>query len=285
VIRRLRLLLDMIKFEHTVFALPFALLSLFLASDGVPAPRTLFWVVIAMVGARSSAMAMNRIADRDVDAENPRTRNRHLPQGAIGMGAAWVFTLAMAALFVVAASQLNRLALTLSPIALAVVWSYSWTKRFTWASHLWLGLGLALAPLGAWVAVRGRLEALPLLLSLGVLFWVAGFDTIYACQDAEFDRRRGLFSLPARFGTRGALRVARSFHVLMLATFAVLGLWFGFGWLYAAGLACVAGLVVAQHALISGPDLRHIDVAFFNVNSIVGVLLMSFAMADRLLLH
>jgi 4-hydroxybenzoate polyprenyltransferase len=283
VIQRLRLLLDMIKFEHTIFALPFALLALFLAAEGLPDPRTLLWVLVAMFGARSTAMAMNRIADRRFDAENPRTRDRHLPAGRVSLAAAWTFALATAAVFVVAAWRLNRLALALSPIALAVVWGYSWTKRFTWASHLFLGVALALAPLGAWIAVRGRLDALPLVLGAGVLFWVAGFDTIYACQDLEFDRRRGLLSLPARFGARGALATARAFHGLMLAAFAALGIGFGFGWIYAVGLACVTLLVVAQHALVRASDLRHIDVAFFNVNSIVGVLLMAFALADRFL--
>jgi 4-hydroxybenzoate polyprenyltransferase len=282
---RLRSLLDMIKFEHTVFALPFALLSLVLAADGIPSPRTLFWVVVAMVGARSTAMAMNRLADRHIDAENPRTRERHLPAGRISVGAARFFALATAALFVFAAWRLNRLAFVLSPVALAVIWSYSWTKRFTWASHLWLGLALALAPIGAWIAVRGRLDALPVVLGLGVVFWVAGFDTIYACQDADFDRRRGLRSLPAWLGTRGALLAARSFHVLMLATFAFLGVAFGFGWLYALGVAVAGALVIAQHALVRGPDLRHIDVAFFNVNSMVGVLLMAFGLADLFLLR
>lgn len=279
--RQFRLLLDMIKFEHTIFALPFALLSLFLASDGWPEPRILGWVLAAMVGARSTAMAMNRIADRRIDAENPRTRSRHLPAGLVSLPAAWGFTLGMAALFVLAAWRLNGLAFALSPVALAVVWSYSWTKRFTWASHLWLGISLALAPLGAWIAVRGALDPLPVWLGAGVLFWVAGFDTIYACQDAGFDRDRGLFSLPARFGTRGALRVARSFHGLMLLVFAAVGIVFHFGWVYAAGLACVAALVIVQHALVRSSDLRHIDVAFFNVNSIVGVLLMAFTLADR----
>jgi 4-hydroxybenzoate polyprenyltransferase len=186
---------------------------------------------------------------------------------------------------VFAAWKLNRLAFVLSPVALAVIWSYSWTKRFTWASHLWLGLSLALAPVGAWVAVRGRLDVLPLLLGLGVVFWVAGFDTIYSCQDAEFDRRRGLFSLPARMGVRRALAVARGFHILMLGVFAAVGLLYGFGWVYGLGLVLVTAMIVAQHALVRGTDLRHIDVAFFNVNSIVGVVLMAFTLADRFLLH
>jgi 4-hydroxybenzoate polyprenyltransferase len=283
--RRLVLLLDMIKFEHTVFALPFALLSLFLASDGAPSPRTLLWVVVAMVAARTTAMTMNRIADRHIDALNPRTRDRHLPAGRVGLAEAWALALGSAAVFVLAAWRLNRLALLLSPVALAVVWSYSWTKRFTWGSHLWLGLALALAPLGAWVAVRGRLDPLPLLLGAGVVFWVAGFDTLYACQDAAFDRERGLFSWPARWGVRGALRAARAFHLLMLATFAAVGFLFGFGWLYAVGLAAVGALVALQHSLVHASDLRHIDIAFFNVNSIVGVLLMAFALADRFLLR
>jgi 4-hydroxybenzoate polyprenyltransferase len=275
----------MIKFEHTIFALPFALLSLLLAADGAPPLSTLFWVLAAMVGARSTAMAMNRIADRHLDAYNPRTAQRHLPAGLVRVRDAWIFALAMAALLVVAAWRLNPLALALSPVALAVVWAYSWTKRFTWASHLWLGAALALAPLGAWIAVRGRLDAVPLVLGAGVVFWVAGFDILYACQDVDFDRRRGLFSLPARLGARAALGVARAFHLLMLSAFAAFGLLFGFGWLYGVGLVAVAALVLVQHALVRASDLRHIDVAFFNVNSIVGVLLMAFALADRFLLR
>ncbi len=286
--QRLKDLLDTIKFEHTVFALPFALLSLFLAADGWPSAHVFFWVVAAMVGARSSAMMMNRIADRHFDAANPRTAMRQLPAGLVGLRAAWSFTLAAAMVFVLAAWQLEPLALRLAPLALALVWTYSWTKRFSWASHLWLGLALALAPLGAWIAVRGRLDALPALLGAGVLFWVAGFDTIYACQDAAFDRKHGLHSLPARFGLRGALRLARLFHFSMLAVFALVGALYGFRWLYALGLAVVAVLIVVQHALVESDvrsgELRHIDVAFFNVNSIVGVLLMGFALADRFLL-
>ena len=286
--QRLKDLLDTIKFEHTVFALPFALLSLFLAADGWPSGHDFFWVVVAMVGARSSAMMMNRIADRRHDAANPRTAMRHLPAGRVGLRAAWIFTLVASFVLLFAAWQLQPLAFLLSPLALALVWSYSWTKRFTWGSHLWLGLALALAPLGAWIAVRGRLDGLPLLLGAGVLLWVAGFDTIYACQDAAFDRAHGLHSLPARFGLRGALRLARLFHLAMLAVFAALGVLYGFRWLYALGLAVVALLVVIQHALVEtdvrSGALRHIDVAFFKVNSMVGVLLMGFALADRFLL-
>jgi len=283
--RRVRNLLEMIKFEHTVFALPFALLSMFLAAEGIPSARTFLWVLVAMVGARSTAMTMNRIADRSIDAQNPRTRDRHLVTGRVGLGEAWAFALAMAALFVFAAWKLNRLAFVLSPAALAVIWSYSWTKRFTWGSHVWLGVSLALAPVGAWVAVRGRLDLLPVLLGFGVVFWVAGFDTIYACQDAEFDRRRGLFSLPSRLGERRALAIARLFHGVMLGIFVVIGLLYGFGWIYGLGLAAAATMIVVQHALVRGSDLRHIDVAFFNVNSIVGVVLMAFTLADRFLLH
>ncbi|UCE04192.1 MAG: UbiA family prenyltransferase [Candidatus Latescibacterota bacterium] len=277
-------LLEAIKFEHTLFALPFALLSLFLASDGFPRLDVFFWVLVAMVGARSSAMMMNRIADRHLDAANPRTATRHLPTGRLRLWEAWAFTLVSAALLVIAAWRLNLLALRLAPLALAVIWSYSWTKRFTWASHLWLGLALGLAPLGAWIAVRGRLETLPVLLAAGVLLWVAGFDTIYACQDAEFDRDHGLHSLPARFGVRSALRLAQVFHIAMLLVFVGLGFAYGFGWIYWVGIALVALLVSAQHALVRGGDLRQIDVAFFNLNSIVGVLLLTVALADRFLL-
>lgn len=281
---RMKALLDTIKFEHTVFALPFALLSLFLASEGWPRSEVLLWVVVAMVGARSSAMMMNRIADRHIDAKNPRTADRQLPRGVVSLPAAWAFTVGSAALLVFAASQLNPLAFVLSPVALTVVWAYSWTKRFTWASHLWLGMSLGLAPLGAWIAAQGRLELTPVLLGLGVLLWVAGFDTIYSCQDEDFDRQHGLHSLPARLGARRALQLARVFHALMMMVFIALGVWIHSTWIYWMGLAVVAGLVVVQHRLVNHEDLSHINVAFFNVNSIVGVLLLVFTLADRFLL-
>jgi len=282
--QRLKDLLDAIKFEHTIFAMPFALLSLFLASDGWPRLEVLLWVLVAMVGARSTAMMMNRIADRHIDARNPRTANRQLPSGVVSLPAAWTFTLLSAALFVFAASRLNSLAFGLSPVALAVVWAYSWTKRFTWAAHLWLGISLGLAPLGAWIAATGQLEATPLLIGLGVLLWVAGFDTIYSCQDADFDRQHGLHSMPARWGTARALQLARLFHTLMLAVFVVLGVWIDATWLYWGGWLLVAGLVIVQHRLVNPDDLSHIDIAFFNVNSIVGVLLLVFTLADQFLL-
>ena len=287
--RRLRVLLDMIKFEHTIFALPFALLSLCLAADGWPRLHDGVWILVAMVGARSSAMMMNRIADRAIDAANPRTSTRHLPAGRVSLRAAWLFALIAAALLVIAAWRLDPLALRLAPVALAFVWAYSWTKRFTWLSHVWLGVGLSLAPLGAWIAVRGRLDWLPVWLGVGIVFWVAGFDTIYACQDARFDRQHGLHSLPARFGARGALAVARLFHAVMLGVFTLVGFVYDFGWLYAVGIVAAAVLVVAQHVIVGRDmrqgDLRHIDIAFFNLNSMVGVLLAAFALADRFLLR
>ena len=282
--QRLKDLLDAIKFEHTIFAMPFALLSLFLASDGWPRLGVLLWVIVAMVGARSSAMMMNRIADRRIDAKNPRTASRQLPSGVVSLPAAWVFTLVSAALLVWAAFQLNPLAFQLSPVALAVIWAYSWTKRFTWAAHLWLGLSLGLAPLGAWIAATGSLQATPLLIGLGVLLWVAGFDTIYSCQDAAFDRQQGLHSLPSRWGTARALQLARLFHTLMLLVFVVLGVWIDATWLYWGGWLLVGGLVIVQHRLVNPDDLSHIDIAFFNVNSIVGVLLLVFTLADQFLL-
>lgn len=282
--QRLKHLLDTIKFEHTIFAMPFALLSLFLASDGWPHTAVLLWVIVAMVGARSTAMMMNRIADRHLDARNPRTATRQLPAGVVSVPAAWAFTMVSAAVFVAAASRLNALTLLLSPLALAVIWSYSWTKRFTWMAHVWLGVSLGLAPLGAWIAVTGRLDVTPGLIAVGVVLWVAGFDTIYACQDTGFDRQHGLHSLPARLGTAGALRLARVFHALMLLVFAALGAWIDATWLYWAGWLVVVALVVVQHRLVDAEDLSNLDIAFFNVNSIVGVLLMVFTLADRFLL-
>jgi 4-hydroxybenzoate polyprenyltransferase len=278
--RTLRLTLRMIRFEHTVFALPFAVLSLLVASDGRPRPGTVGWILLAMVGARSTAMAFNRLADQRLDALNPRTAGRELPAGRLRRGPVIAFTVGMALLFVLAAARLNRLCLMLSPAALVVICGYSFTKRFTPASHAVLGLGLAIAPVGAWLAVRGRFDAFPLLLGGAVLCWVAGFDIIYACQDTAFDRSHGLHSLSARVGDRGALWVARVAHVVAVGLLGVAIRGVGMGALAWSGLAVVAGLLAYEHWLVRGGDLTHIDRAFFTVNSYVGLALLLFAAAD-----
>ncbi len=261
----------MIKFTHSIFALPFALGSLVLAAEGGLRGATLAWVLVAMVAARSAAMGFNRLADHAIDARNPRTAGRELPRGVLSRGQVWAFVLASAALLVVAAAQLNPLCLALSPVALAIVFGYSYTKRFTAAAHLVLGLALGVAPVGAWLAVRGAFAPEPLILGLAVLCWVAGFDTIYACQDVDFDRREGLHSLPARLGVARALLVARGLHVLAVSFLAALFLLTPLHGLYLAGVAGVAALLSYEHTLVRADDLSKVDAAFFTLNGWVSV--------------
>ncbi|HEX9760511.1 MAG TPA: UbiA-like polyprenyltransferase [Candidatus Acidoferrales bacterium] len=273
----------MIRFEHSVFALPFAFLGALLAAQGWPSGRQIFWIVVAMVGGRSAAMAFNRIADRNYDAANPRTATRELPTGQLSLGFTWAFTITSAALLVLAAWQLNPLAFMLSPLVLAVLLLYSYTKRFTALTHWVLGFCLGMATAGAWIAVRGSLDWQVLPLTLAVLCWVAGFDIIYACQDVEFDRRAGLFSLPARIGIRRALGVSQILHAVMLALLLWLAWWAGLGVLAFVGLAVVAALIAYEHSLVKPDDLSRVNAAFFTVNGYISVLLLLFWGADILL--
>jgi 4-hydroxybenzoate polyprenyltransferase len=277
--------LGLVKFEHTLFALPFALIGLLVATAGRPPGRVLLWVVVAMVGARSAAMAFNRLVDREYDRRNPRTAERHLPTGAVAPREAALFTALAAAVFVLAAERLNPLCLALSPVALAVILLYSYTKRFTEASHLVLGLSLAIAPVGAWLAATGRFAPFPLWTAAGVLCWVAGFDTIYACQDVDFDRRAGLRSLAARLGVRRALLAARGLHVAAVVCLAIA---FGnapeLGASARGGVAIMAALLVVEHRLVRGGDLARIDRAFFTLNSWIGVVLLAAVALDLYLL-
>ena len=273
-LRNVRVTLEMIKIEHTLFALPFALLGAVLAANGLPTIRQAFWITIAMIGARSTAMAFNRIADRDYDAQNPRTQTRAIPAGLLSVGFVWMFTLVSAALFLLAAAMLNRLTLLLAPIALASVMLYSYSKRWTLLSHLFLGWCLSIAPTGAWIAVRGHLDSpVPLLLSLIVLLWTAGFDVLYACQDYQFDLHSGLHSIPKRFGIGRSLLIARLFHVGAFA--AILGLY----WLTQLGLFALAGVIVTaallvyQHRLVRANDLSKLNAAFFTTNAFVSIVL------------
>lgn len=280
----LRLTLEMIKFSHSVFALPFALLSTFLAARGAPPARTLLWIVVAMVGARSMAMVHNRIADRHLDAENPRTKDRHLVTGALSVRFAWAFLAASAAVFVLAAWELNPLAFRLSPVAVALLLAYAYTKRFTWLSHLILGLCLGMAPLGAWIAVEGRFDLLPILLGLAVAFWTAGFDVIYSLQDEAFDRSRGLHSLPARLGPRGALRVCWLLHALTLLLLAAVWRLAGAGWLFAAGVGATAAALAWQHRAVRPGDLSRVNAVFFTANGFISLILAASGILDQLLL-
>ena len=267
----------MIRFSHSVFALPFALSGVLFAAHrtgSFPPARIWAWVIVAMVGARSAAMTFNRITDRDHDARNPRTRERALPSGMLSMRAAWIFTCLSVAVFVLATSRINRTAFLLSPVALAIIFFYSMTKRFTWASHFFLGLALAVAPVGGWVAVTGRLEAAPFVLALGVLAWVAGFDICYSLQDVEFDRDQGLYSLPARFDVTTAFVAARVCHVVAVLALASLVFLLDLSPWYLAGIAVIAGVLIYEHRLISPRDWRNLNRAFFDMNAVISVIFL-----------
>ena len=276
-VHQLGVVLEMIKIEHTLFALPFALMGMLLAAGGWPSWSTVGWIVVAMVGARSAAMGWNRLVDRRIDAANPRTSDRALPAGRVGSGFVAGFVAASAALLVLAAWRLNPLAFALSPLALAILLLYSYTKRFTWASHLVLGLALAGAPLGAWIAVRGEVGPVPLLLAGAVLLWVAGFDILYALQDRDFDRGAGLYSVPVRFGVRGALAASALLHAGMLALLALLPALYppGLGAAYWVGWAGCLALVAYQHWVVRPDDLTRLDAAFFQANGALSLWLFA----------
>jgi len=271
IVRKIPILLEMIKFKLTVFAMPFAFTGAFLAARGLPEWSVIIWVICAMVGARTSAMGFNRIVDWKFDAANPRTDKRAIPAGEVRLKEAWGMVILAALLFFVSCWQLNRLTLLLSPLALALTFFYSFTKRFTSLCHLVLGVALALAPLGGWVAVTGTLLDYPFALSLGVLFWVAGFDTIYGCLDADFDRTAGLHSLPSRLGRRNAFRLAGLFHVLAFALFAITGMQMQLNFVYFIGLAVTAGALCYQHIIVSPTDLSRIKASFFSMNGLISL--------------
>jgi 4-hydroxybenzoate polyprenyltransferase len=283
--KRLRLTLEMIKFEHSVFALPFALTGALLAFRESRLPPRVFggkllWIVVAMVAARSAAMAFNRILDAEIDARNPRTRMRHIPAGILSSGFACGFVIVASLVFLVAARALNPLCFELSPVALALVFFYSYTKRFTAFSHLVLGLCLGVAPAAAWIGVAGGVDVRILWLTAAVTFWTAGFDVIYSCQDYEFDRSAGLFSLPRRYGVAGALWIARLFHLAMIACLIALAAGFQLGWLSLAGIGAVVLLLLYEHSLVRANDLSRVNAAFFTVNGYVSVLFFLFWAAD-----
>jgi 4-hydroxybenzoate polyprenyltransferase len=285
VIHNLRVTLEMIKWEHSVFVLPFALCGAMLAANGVPNVHALVWIVVAMVSARSAAMAFNRFADASIDAANPRTQTRALPAGALTHGFVAAFIIVSCAVFVLAASQLNRLSLLLSPVALGVVLLYSYTKRFTRWSHLVLGFAMGIAPSAAWIAVRGSLDPRVLLLTAAVTFWGAGFDVLYACQDYDFDRRSGLHSIPRHFGIGKSLWIARGFHLAMLLLLVSVIAVFGLGKLAIAGVTTVALLLLYEHSLVAADDLSKLNAAFFTMNGVISVMFFLFVAGDLLLRH
>jgi 4-hydroxybenzoate polyprenyltransferase len=274
--------LEMIKWEHSVFALPFALTGAVLAAGGWPPLRVLGWIVVCMVAARSAAMAFNRLVDRELDAANPRTATRALPAGMLSASFVGGFVLVGSLVFVTAAAMLNRLSLELAPLALLVLLAYSYMKRLTRWSHLVLGLALGIAPAAAWIAVRGSLDVRIVVLTLAVLLWVGGFDVLYACQDFEHDRRVGLNSVPQAFGLEASFRIARSMHVGMLLLLMWLIALFGLGKLAMVGVAVVGGLLVYEHAIVSPKDMRRMNAAFFTLNGVISMLFFSFVAADVL---
>jgi 4-hydroxybenzoate polyprenyltransferase len=278
----LRVTLEMIKWEHSIFALPFALCGVMLAANGHPTIHQLAWIVIAMVAARSAAMAFNRLADTSIDAANPRTMTRALPTGALSSRFVATFVLVSCAVFVLSARQLNRLAFALSPVALVVLLLYSYTKRFTRWSHLVLGFALGIAPAAAWIAVRGSFDPRILLLTAAVTLWVGGFDVLYSCQDYEFDRQAGLHSIPRFWGIGKSLWIARVFHVLMLLLLIIFVAAFGLGKIAIAGVVVVALLLAYEHSLVSARDLSRLNAAFFTMNGVISVVFFAFVTVDLL---
>ena len=272
----------MIKWEHSIFALPFALCGAMLAAGGFPSPRQLLWIIVAMVAARSAAMAFNRWADAAIDAANPRTSSRALPAGTLSGAFVVTFVVVSSGIFILAASQLNRLTLLLSPVALAVLLLYSYTKRVTRWSHLVLGFALGIAPAAAWIAVRGTLDPRILLLTAAVTFWVGGFDVLYACQDFEFDCQAGLHSVPRYFGIPAALWVARAFHLIMVLLLVALLISFGLGLWAGVGVLAVIVLLIYEHSLVRADDLSKLNAAFFTMNGVISVLFFVFVAADVL---
>jgi 4-hydroxybenzoate polyprenyltransferase len=272
----------MVKIEHTIFALPFAFLGAILAVRGLPHPAQIGWILLAMVGARSAAMAFNRLVDLPFDAKNPRTANRALPRKQLTRSFVIAFIVVSSIVFIFAASRLNRLSLELSPLALGIIFFYSYTKRFTWLTHLFLGISLACAPIGAWIALRGTINLSPLILGIAVALWVAGFDIIYSCQDVEFDRREPLQSIPKRFGVGFALWSSAALHLAMLC---VLGFLFwreGLGSISFLGLGVVGLLLAYEHSLVRPTELKRVNTAFFTINGWIGILLFTTTMIDLL---
>jgi 4-hydroxybenzoate polyprenyltransferase len=283
VLSKIKIILEMIKFEHTIFALPFAFTGALLALDGLPSLEQVIWIIAAMVGARSAAMGFNRWADRDIDSKNPRTKTRALPLGLVTPAQVLAFIIVSSGLLMLAAYMLNPLSFTLAPVALAIVFFYSYTKRFTFLSHAFLGLAISGAPMGAWIAVTGRFEFPALVLGVAVLFWLVGFDILYALQDLEFDQKAGLHSVPQRFGVRTSLLISRTAHlVTMLCLFWIYVL-LPVGLLYLLGVLVAMGLIIYEHSLVKESDLSKLNIAFFNMNGYISVTIFIFTLLDVLL--
>ena len=280
VFQKISVYLRMIKFSHSIFALPFAFTSALIAASGIPTLRQIFWIIIAMVGARSGAMGLNRIIDRKIDSANPRTAGRELPRGVISAGEAVIFVVISFSLLIFAAYMLNPLCLKLSPLALAVLFLYSYTKRFTWASHFILGLSISAAPLGAWIAVKGNFDIEIIPLGIAVIFWLAGFDVLYALQDMDFDRNYGLYSIPRKFGIKKSLYLSRIFHATSFVLLVVSGFIFRLGGFYWVGMFVIAGLFLYEHSLIKENDLSKLDMAFLNMNGYISMTVFIFTLTN-----
>ncbi|WP_003543409.1 UbiA-like polyprenyltransferase [Desulfotomaculum nigrificans] len=282
VFNKFKVFLEMIKFEHTIFALPFAYIGALLTQQRIPSLYNIVWITLAMVGARTAAMSFNRLVDRHIDAKNPRTAGRAIPQGKIGVKEVWVYVILSFCLLGISAYHLSSLAFKLFPIAVLALSFYSFTKRFTWTCHFWCGLSLGLAPLGAWIAITDSFHPAPVLLGIGVLLWVAGFDIIYACDDYDFDRKEGVYSIPARFGLKTALKISSWLHVWAPLCFLGAGLMLDLGLFYMLGVVVATGLLFYQHLLVSPQDLSRAGIAFFNLNGTLSVMMFVFTVVDIL---
>lgn len=283
--QKLKVFFEMIKFEHTLFALPFAYLGAFLAVKGIPPYLKLFWITLAMIGARTAAMSLNRLIDRHIDARNPRTSQRALPAGQLRVNEVYLYIVLSFLLLGYSAYQLNILALLLMPIAVFFLVLYSYTKRFTWACHFILGIALGLAPAGAWIGVTGHWALAPILLGLGVMTWVAGFDVVYACQDVEFDRQEGLHSIPSIFGLQRGLEISSALHIFAPIFFIAVGVVMSMSWLYYVGVTIAILLLYRQHRLVSADDFSKLGVAFFDLNGYLSLMLFVFSILDLILLQ
>ncbi|MCL2766353.1 MAG: putative 4-hydroxybenzoate polyprenyltransferase [Peptococcaceae bacterium] len=284
VFRKLVIFLEMIRFEHTVFALPFAYMGALLVDKRIPDLPDIIWITVAMVGARTAAMSLNRLIDRYHDARNPRTAERALPKGLLKTQEVWLYVIISLLVLMFAAYQLTPLAFQLAPLAVLALVSYSYTKRFTWTCHLVLGMVLAIAPVGSWIAITGQFALTPVVLGAGVLFWVAGFDIIYACADYDFDRRERLHSIPVRFGIKKALQVSTAFHLIAPACFLAVALLAGLGWLYMTGLGIAVIILFYQHTLVKPDDLSRAGTGFFNLNGILSLVMFVFTLSEVLIL-
>lgn len=279
-LKKITSILDLIKFSHTIFSFPFAVMSAFLAAGGIPGMKPLLLILAALVTARSAAMSFNRLVDTSYDVHNPRTAYRVELQKKIGRGSVWVFTIFCVILFITCAWMLNQLAFFMAPLAILIIFGYSYTKRFTHLSHFVLGLALGLSPIGAWVGIQGALTTTPFLLALAVVLWTAGFDIIYACQDLEHDVKSGLYSIPKKLGIKGALILSAVLHLFMVGVLLAVSRYTELGMMYTIGVGIVAALLVYEHALVRPKDLSKINTAFFTVNGIISVGLMGITLLD-----